>query len=293
MGDSNEQKAMQLMAEAEKKLQYKGFFSSLFGGSSSRYEDAIECYQRAGNMFKISKNWTKAGRAFCEAANLHFRLESRHNAATMYVDAANCYKKSNLDEAVSCLLKAIEIYIDMGRFTMAAKHHQSIAEIYETGPNGIDNAIHHYEQAADYFKGEESTSSANKCMLKVAQYAAELEDYEKAINIYEQVASASLESSLLKYSAKEYFFRAALCHLAVDLLNAQHAIEKYAQQYPAFQDSREYKLVKNLCEHLEDQNIDGYTETIKAYDSISRLDQWYTTILLRIKKANNDDPDLR
>jgi len=81
-------------------------------------------------------------------------------------------------------------------------------------------------------------------MLKVAQYAAQLEDYEKAISIYEQVAASSLESSLLKYSAKEYFFRAALCHLSVDLLNAQHAIEKYAQQYPAFQDSREFKLIK-------------------------------------------------
>lgn len=48
-------------------------------------------------------------------------------------------------------------------------------------------AVQHYEQAADYFKGEESVSSANKCMLKVAQYAAQLEDYDKAIQIYEQV----------------------------------------------------------------------------------------------------------
>lgn len=81
-------------------------------------------------------------------------------------------------------------------------------------------------------------------MLKVAQYAAQLEDYEKAIQIYESVAGSCLDSSLLKYSAKEYFFRSALCHLSVDLLNASHALEKYAQQYPAFQDSREYKLIK-------------------------------------------------
>lgn len=59
-----------------------------------------------------------------------------------------------------------------------------------------------------------------------------------------QVASNSLESTLLKYSAKEYFFRAALCHLCVDVLNAQHALERYQELYPAFQDSREYKLLK-------------------------------------------------
>ena len=35
-------------------------------------------------------------------------------------------------EAVNSLMKAIEVYTDMGKFTMAAKHHQSIAEIYET-----------------------------------------------------------------------------------------------------------------------------------------------------------------
>lgn len=48
--------------------------------------------------------------------------------------------------------------------------------------------MQHYEQAADYFKGEESLSSANKCLLKVAQYAAQLEQYDKAIQIYEQVS---------------------------------------------------------------------------------------------------------
>ena len=59
-----------------------------------------------------------------------------------------------------------------------------------------------------------------------------------------QVAASALESSLLKYSAKEYFFRAALCHLCVDSLNAQHAVQRYEEQYPAFADSREAKLVK-------------------------------------------------
>jgi alpha-soluble NSF attachment protein len=84
-------------------------------------------------------------------------------------------------------MKAIEIYTDMGRFTMAARHHQNIAEIYESEVGDLEQAVKHYEQASDYFRGEESNSSANKCILKVAQYAAQLQDYEKAINIYEQV----------------------------------------------------------------------------------------------------------
>ncbi|KAK4871670.1 hypothetical protein RN001_015794 [Aquatica leii] len=290
---SNEQKAHQLIAEAEKKLSgSKGFFSSLFGGSA-KIEDAVECYQRAANLFKMAKNWGQAGSAFCEAANLHLKAGSRHDAATNYIDAANCYKKSSINEAVNCLLKAIEIYTDMGRFTLAAKHHQTIAEMYEINAIDFERAVQHYEQAADYFRGEESNSSANKCLLKVAQYAAQLENYQKAIEIYEQVAFSSLESSLLKYSAKEYLFRAALCHLCVDLLNAQHALEQYTQMYPAFQDSREYKLLQTLMEHLEEQNVDAFTDAVKEYDSIARLDNWYTVILLRIKKQINENPDLR
>ncbi|XP_031835469.1 alpha-soluble NSF attachment protein [Nomia melanderi] len=290
MADS-EEKAMLLMAEAEKKLSSKGFFVSLFGGP--KVQDAVESYQRAANLFKMAKKWNSAGSAFYEAAEVNGKVGNRHDAATNYVDAANCFKKSNINEAISCLLKAIEIYTDMGRFTMAAKHHQSIAEMYESEAVDLERAVHHYEQAADYFRGEESNSSANKCLLKVAQYAAQLEKYDKAIQIYEQVASSSLESSLLKYSAKEYFFRAALCHLCVDVLNAQHAIERYQEQYPAFQDSRECKLIKTLIEHLEEQHLEGFTEAVKEYDSISRLDQWYTTVLLRIKKQVNDNPDLR
>merc|ERR1712060_439556 len=122
-------------------------------------------------------------------------------------------------------------------------------------------------QAADYFKGEESNSSANKCMLKVAQYAATLENYNKAIQIYEQVAASALESSLLKYSAKEHFFRASLCHLCVDTLNAQHALQKYEEMYPAFGDSREAKLIKTLSKTVEDQDVDAFTAASQEFDS--------------------------
>ncbi|XP_013186310.1 alpha-soluble NSF attachment protein [Amyelois transitella] len=289
----NEQKAMQLMAEAEKKLNSsKTFLGSLFGGSS-KVEDAVDCYLRAGNLFKMAKKWAQAGQAFCNAANLHLKAGVRHEAATNFVDGANCYKKCDPNEAVSCLLKAIEIYTDMGRFTVAAKQHQVIAELYETDCVDLARAMQHYEQAADYFRGEESVASANKCMLKLAQYAAQMEHYDKAIQIYDQISKSAVENSLLKYSAKDYMFRAAICHLCVDLLNAQHALEKYCSIYPAFADTRECKLIRDLIEHLEEQNIDGFTETVKNYDSISRLDQWHTTMLVRIKKQISDNADLR
>merc|ERR1712083_88225 len=247
---------------------------------------------RAANLFKMAKKWNEAGNTFCKIANHHISQGNKHDAATNFVDSANCYKKTDPKEAAASLQKAIDIYTDMGRFNIAAKHHQSVAELFETEAADLDKAMQHYETAADYFKGEESISSANKCMLKVAQYAAQLENYEKAIQIYEQVAASALESPLLKYSAKDYFFRASICHLCVDSLNAQHAIIKYEEQYPAFGDSREAKLIKTLVQHLEDQDVENFTESVKGYDAISRLDTWYTTMLLRVKKQIPVEDDL-
>ncbi|XP_039454703.1 N-ethylmaleimide-sensitive factor attachment protein, beta b isoform X2 [Oreochromis aureus] len=259
-----------------------------------KVEEACEMYCRAANMFKMAKNWSGAGNAFCKAARLHLQLQNKHDCATSFIDAGNAYKKSDPNEAIKCLNAAIDIYTDMGRFTIAAKHHISIAEIYESELVDIEKAIAHYEQAADYYKGEESNSSANKCLLKVGAYCAQLEQYQKAIEIYEQVGANTMDNPLLKYSAKEYFFKAALCHFIVDELNAKIAVEKYEEMFPAFSDSRECKLLKKLLEAYEEQNSDAFTEAVKEFDSISRLDQWHTTLLLRIKKTiQGDEGDLK
>uniref|UniRef100_A0A669DG72 N-ethylmaleimide-sensitive factor attachment protein, beta b n=1 Tax=Oreochromis niloticus TaxID=8128 RepID=A0A669DG72_ORENI len=318
-----EKEAIQLMADADKKVKSSGsFLGGMFGGGHHKVEEACEMYCRAANMFKMAKNWSVcesatlklgssycavcvcnslashsspgAGNAFCKAARLHLQLQNKHDCATSFIDAGNAYKKSDPNEAIKCLNAAIDIYTDMGRFTIAAKHHISIAEIYESELVDIEKAIAHYEQAADYYKGEESNSSANKCLLKVGAYCAQLEQYQKAIEIYEQVGANTMDNPLLKYSAKEYFFKAALCHFIVDELNAKIAVEKYEEMFPAFSDSRECKLLKKLLEAHEEQNSDAFTEAVKEFDSISRLDQWHTTLLLRIKKTiQGDEGDLK
>lgn len=38
---------------------------------------------------------------------------------------------------------------------------------------------------------------------------------------YPQVATSTMDNPLLKYNAKEYFWKASLCHFIVDELNAK------------------------------------------------------------------------
>jgi alpha-soluble NSF attachment protein len=55
---------------------------------------------------------------------------------------------------------------------------------------------------------------ANKSWLKVADIAALVGQYPRAIDRYEAVARASLNSNLTKWSVKDYFFKAGACYLA-------------------------------------------------------------------------------
>ncbi|KAG7217560.1 hypothetical protein INR49_021374 [Caranx melampygus] len=90
-----EKEAMQLMAEADKKVKASGsFLGGMFGGNH-KVEDACEMYARAANMFKMAKNWSAAGNAFCQAARLHMQLQNKLDSATSFVDAGNAYKKAD------------------------------------------------------------------------------------------------------------------------------------------------------------------------------------------------------
>lgn len=290
----DEEKAHQYLAEAEKKMKSSGsLMSSLFGSGSSKLDDASELYQKAGNAFKMAKNWIAAGKAFCNSADIQLKQNNKHEAATMFNEAANAYRKADVQQASNCLLKSSDIYIDMGRLVMAAKQFQLIAELNETDVVDVNNALNYYEKAADLYKTEENNASANKCLLKVAQFAAQLEKYQKAIEIYEQIGTSSIDNPLLKYGAKDHFFRASICHLCIDVLNCQQALERYENLLPSFRDSRESKFLKALCKTIDENDVDGFTQEVKNYDEISRLDNWCTSLLLKVKRGMNDEDDLK
>jgi len=234
----------------------------------------------------MAKKYEEAGKAFVKVAECHLKLDSKHEAATSFASAATCFKKkNNTAESVECLKSSVELFTGEGRFAIAAKHQKEIAEIYEAELD-FEKSIEAYQVAADYFEGESSTSQANSCLLKVAQYSAQLENYQKAIELYEQVAKASLENNLLKWGAKEHLHRAILCYLASeDLIGAQKAIENYKNLDASFQSSRECKFVEEIMQSVEKYDVETFTQTVVDYDSVTKLDNWKTKILLKIKQG--------
>jgi alpha-soluble NSF attachment protein len=270
-------KGKALMEKADKKLSSW----SMFG---NKYEDAAELIEKACNQFKLGKAWAEGGRAYEKLADVHIKLDSVHEAASAYVEAAKCYQKTSKTDVLRALHKAVEYFTAMGRLSMAAKNLREVGETLEKEGKKQDS-IEFFRQAGDLFSGEEQTSEANKCRLKVAQFSAELGQYGEAISIYEDVAKRCVDNNLLKYSAKGYLLNAGICHLcASDVMAFKGALERYEDIDLNFQGSREGNLFKDLAEASEAGDVDKFTDAIAEFDSMTRLDQWKTTLLLRAKK---------
>ena len=197
-------------------------------------EKAASLYRKAGNHFKMAKNWSSAGHAFSQSAKYR---EVPYDSSADYFEGSNCYKKVEPHKAILCLDKAAEIQLGTGKVQLVAKYHEDIGKIYESIKH-IEDAIQNYEKAGEYFRSDLKNSAGNRCYLKAAELSATIDEFEKAIKIYEEIAPRALESNLLKYSAEDHYFRAGLCHLCVDFLNAHHALKRYYDEYPAFNDSR-------------------------------------------------------
>lgn len=127
-------------------------------------------------------------------------------------------------------------------------------------------------------------SLANKLWLKVADIAAIDGEYQKAIDNYEKVANQSINSNLMRYSVKEYFLKAGICHLATkDMIATQRALEKYRDMDPTFAGQREHQLLMDLVGTIEEGDQEKFSDKLYAYDQMSKLDKWKTALLLRIK----------
>ncbi|KAJ1558430.1 hypothetical protein HK096_000858, partial [Nowakowskiella sp. JEL0078] len=129
-----------------------------------------------------------------------------------------------IPDSITALENAIQILTERGRFQPAATNQKQIAEIYENDLNDLENSMRAYELAAEWYAGEESNAQANACLLKVGTFAAQLEQYPKAIEKFELVASHSMDNNLTRWSLREYFLKAGLCHLAFDPIAARTAV---------------------------------------------------------------------
>eukprot|EP00300_Choanocystis_sp_HF-7_P027377 c32474_g1_i1.p2 GENE.c32474_g1_i1~~c32474_g1_i1.p2 ORF type:complete len:302 (+),score=93.32 c32474_g1_i1:30-908(+) len=272
-----EVRAYEMLQAAEKKAK------SIWPGSS-KYEEAEEKFAAAGNLFKTIKKMDEAANAYKKAGEMSGKLGNQHDQATHYVNAANVLKKMDVPASAELLRMAVTLFCELGRFNMASKNQKDLAEMLEESGAELPESIAAYEAAAEYYNGENATTSANKMLLKVGMLSAQIEKYERAVEVFEAVAASSLDSQLTKFSVKGYFLSAGLCHLATgEIVAARRALERYLDMDLTFHGCREAVFLEDICKAFEDNDVDEFTAKVIEFDRISKLNNWQTTMLLRIK----------
>ncbi|KAF9346994.1 hypothetical protein BGX26_001479 [Mortierella sp. AD094] len=285
----SEREAQELIAKADKRLTSSSWFTS----SSAKYEEAADLYTQAGNIYKMAKRWKESGNSFIKAADMQLKMGEKDEAANTFINASKSFKKSSPQDAISSLERAIVILTERGRFQSAAKHQEDIAAIYESELVDLEHAMRSYEIASDWYAGESSTALAHKCMLKVATFAAQLGMYDKAIDRFEAVASASLDNQLMKWSLKEYFLKAGLCHLATgDSVSAHNAVERYCDMDVTFSSTRECQFLQSILTAVDNSDVNQFTASVVDFDQLTKLDNWKTKILLEIKNSIGKESSL-
>jgi alpha-soluble NSF attachment protein len=287
----NESQARDLVKKADSKL--SSFFGSLFGGN--KYEDALEMYTQAANLFKMAKNFKEAGDVFKKTTSIHQQLGSPHDAAGAFINASNCYRQSgDHDACLQALELAAGIYTNMGKFSQAAKTMKDAAELFEKQEN-LEKAATLFQQAGDFYLGENSKSSANACFVKVAHLLASLKKYDEAILLFDKCIEGALDDKLLTWGAKEYITKSMMCKLAKmknvdDELDSQVKchLDNYKDLDVRFPDSRECKLLELICKAFEERDEKMFKSALKDFDQITKLTPWQTNVFLEIKKVLDD-----
>lgn len=293
------EKAESILAQADKKST-----SITMPWNKERVrEEILELIVDAAGQYKIAKDWTNAAETYTNAAKQCETMKEMYDACTHYVNAAVAYKHISPPDAIKSYTRACEIHRDGDRGSPAGKLYKEIALIHEKAKNK-KGALEAYSNAADSFEESGQGGISNQMRLRVADLTAQTEEYEKAKEIYEALASGSSDNRMAKYTVNEYFFKSALCSFIIFkkkkddpdevAADVQELLNGYKDMFPSFDDSREYKLLNQAREAFGDEDEDLLAEEVEKYNNRGKMDATATFLFSVIEELiigdNTGDP---
>lgn len=205
-----------------------------------KFDDAASFFYKSYISYKICSQWLYAGESLMKCAEMHVKAGLQSEAVALYVEAAETLVKANKSECMRAYAIAVDICIDLGRFDIAGKIERELSM--------RDFELHHWEEAAlgfkkaaNYLAGDNLPDQSDWCMEKCAECYVELKEYEKASQIYLEVAKGCLKSNLRRLTVTKYLYWSVICLIGLE----QDTILDPKGE-------KKYERVKNLMYEYED-----------------------------------------
>jgi alpha-soluble NSF attachment protein len=77
-----------------------------------------------------------------------------------------------------------------------------------------------------------------------------------------------------------------------DYVRTQRDLKQYEERDVTFRSTREAKFIKVLVESLEQSDEEAFTGAVYEFDQVTKLDNWKTAILVKIKRGLQQAPGL-
>ena len=201
---TNNKSAAQLMAEANKKAKSaSGFFQRILGSGNEMNEDARGLYIQAGNAGRSEGDYSISIEAYKRALDLS---TEDFDKLQMYEAIASSYKMFDLPQAVSPLIRAAELNMNQGKWTMASQLFEKIAELYEQ-MNDYENMIKYLREAYRFLKQEGQKAALNKVQKKIAETHVLQYQFIQAQQEFEDMAEKVKDDPMLKFNAKDIWLK--------------------------------------------------------------------------------------
>ena len=265
-----------------------------------RYEDAAYYFFLSHLSYKACSRWRPAGDSLVQLAKVYVLMKEPLESATVYTMASEVYMRIDKSEGLKALRSAINIYCDLGRFDIAGRLEQQVAELHYINKHW-EEASAHFEKAANFVAGEQLFEQSDLYLEKAAGCHVEVSEYMEAQRLFETIARSSVQTNLRKFNARDFLFRACLCSFAVPVhvpklkdgsvdithpIDGEQKYEKVFQKIfyyetidPLFRGSCEQKLLLNIYQFRLDWNIDGLADHLYCWNNVRPLDRWCLLML--------------
>ncbi|MCD9646765.1 hypothetical protein HAX54_036922 [Datura stramonium] len=193
----------------------------------------------------------------------------------LFDKAANCFKLAkSWDRAGAVYVKLASCHLKLDSKHEAASAYANVAYCYKK--TNMREAISCLEQAVHMFLDIGRLNMSARYYKEIGELYEQEENLKQAIIYYEKATIFS-EGHLLN---------AGICQLCKgDVVAINNALERYQELDPTFSGTRECKLLVDLEAAIDEEDVAKFTGCLKEYDSMTKLDEWRTTLLLRVKEA--------
>lgn len=273
-------RADNLLKEGQKKLKSKNIFGSLFG-YYNKYEDAIESFTKAANLYKMHKKYESAKECFELMINCYTNLNDQYNICETYINIYECLKHYDTNKSIDCIKTIINLYFDQCNSQKICKWYNILGDINDKEGN-IDEAMNAYGQMIEYDDGSQVGVSVK---LKLANYLAETKQYDKAIDAYQKLIKIYENMPLLKYSIQSMCSNIIILHLCLDdVVNSKRILEKFKNTFIYLEKCKDFLFIEELINFYEQYNVESFVNCVREYDTLYTLDTLKLNLLLEIKK---------